>query len=176
MAQIDDIIRGLQQKLSEARSAVQQHQDAAVKHMKLAEEIEVTLRTLEAHGVASGPAKPVAESSRPKGFVPANGKYTVPEMISMALGSDKFAAVGAEPQDVIQYIRENIDPKADPNHVRPALWRMEQKGRLVKHRGRYKLPKKNEAPDPQVVEAEGSKGSIRDPEAHGVKAAPGGGI
>jgi hypothetical protein len=176
MAQIDDIINGLQQKLSDARSAVQRHKTEIDKHLKLAEEIEVTLRTLQAHGVVGGPAKPVAESSRPKGFVPANGKYTVPEMITMALGSDKFAAVGAEPLDVIQYIRDNIDSEADPNHVRPALWRMEKTGRLAKNRGRYKLPMKNEALDPQSAEAEGSKGSIRDPEAHGVKAAPGGGI
>ena len=70
-------------------------------------------------------------------------KKTVPEMILDVLQHD--FPTGSEPQGVLMRIKDKFDPNADPNNVRPTMWRMAKDGRLEKSRELYRLPQKNEA-------------------------------
>ena len=99
-------------------------------------ELEVTARVLQR---LAGPAQqPKIPFQPPRDDGP---RPTVPEMINLALNEFHTAgAQGAEGPQVLAAIVSRWG-EVDPNQVRPALWRMVQKGRLNRKGGLYSLPK-----------------------------------
>ncbi|WP_299783903.1 hypothetical protein [uncultured Marivita sp.] len=101
---------------------------------------------------------------------------TLPEMISKVL--EAMGGKGMEPKEISDKISESWMPDVVVNNVASSCWRMWKQGRLTKDEGTkiYRLPQTNEPPD-EKLGSEASEGSLfnPDPEAQGVKAAPGGG-
>ncbi len=90
-------------------------------------ELDVATRVL---GRLSGdtPPAPAEEVNGGKGL-------TIPDMIENALAIGGPA--GLMPQDVLTFIQEHYRRDADPNHVRPALWRLWKAGRVARSADRY---------------------------------------
>ncbi len=105
-------------------------------------ELEVTARVLQR--LAAATQQPEFAFRPPKSALPPrdDGKRpTVPDMITLALNEFHTAgAQGAEGQQILWAII-NRWGKVDPNHVRPALWRMVQAGRVNRKADLYSLPK-----------------------------------
>ena len=105
-------------------------------------ELEVTARVLQR--LAGATQQPEFPFQHPK-FAPPpredGQRPTVPDMINLALNEFHTAgAQGAEGQQILRAI-VNRWGEVDPNHVRPALWRMVQAGRLNRKGDLYLLPK-----------------------------------
>lgn len=104
------------------------------------DELQVTLRTLKKMGLISEePQSTIRIGGQQNG-----AKKTVPEMILEILARD--FPEGAEPIAVLERVRERYDPDADPNNVRPTLWRMSKDGRVEKFGELYRLPVKKDGP------------------------------
>lgn len=168
----EQIVADLQSMLATTKVEITRLEaDILAKH-QLVKDTETTLKTLRLMGICSGPAESFATPAKATVGKP---KPTVPEMILTVLGMDQFKQPGAEPGQVLQVIRDQIDLDADPNNVRPTLWRMREKGILEKIEGRYRIPIKTEGGDPNLFEGTESSTSDQKPEAQGREAGPGGG-
>jgi hypothetical protein len=169
-----DLIAALQERLSSSAAKIAELEAAIQAERQLAVDTEVTLRTLRSMGVDVGPVTQAVASTVSMRSDERQAKLTIPDMILAVLGADEFRLLGAEPNRVLESILIRFDPNANPNNVRPTLWRMEQKGILEKLNGRYRIPIHRKAPDPNQLSLEGSGASDFNP-AQGRQAGPGGG-
>ncbi len=105
-------------------------------------ELEVAARVLQRLGGAAQQPEFAFQPTRSAPPPQDDGKRpTVPDMINLALNEFHTAgAQGAEGQQILKAI-VNRWGEVDPNHVRPALWRMVQAGRLIRKGDLYSLPK-----------------------------------
>lgn len=119
-------------------------------------DIGTAIRVLEKHGAApvsdissrvavlyvseatSGPVQAVERPPALAHDALQHVNKTMPEMILKALESDTDG-MGMIPQNVVSYIHRFCDPTADPNHIRPGLWRLHKRGRIGKTGDRYHL-------------------------------------
>jgi hypothetical protein len=112
-----------------------------------AEEIKSALSVLRRYGaVVTSPKNANADQ-----VAPAKAEMTVPDMIKTIVHEHAIFD-GATGQDILKIIRKRWDPDADPNIVRPTLWRMVKTGRLVKDEDRYMLPEDLSGPGAKAPE------------------------
>lgn len=104
-----------------------------------------------------------------------DGLPTMPELILMALRQTSHPL---EPREIAEVIRRNWWPDVDGKKIGSIVWRLNNRDDIQKVEGTstYRLPQKDEASDenPGRNTSEASLFTA-DPEAQGVKAAPGGG-
>lgn len=98
-------------------------------------ELDIAIRVLRRFDAPGSP--PVSEAFPPSLAIVPTGEHpqTVPAMILAALKS--ATSSGITPSEAIEFIRAQYRPDVDPNHVRPAIWRMWKDNRVAKDGDRY---------------------------------------
>lgn len=130
---IEDVIHELQTTVHRGEADIARYRKQIEDAQAKIADAKTTLRTLQAMGVTASDDQPKTAASA--------ANLTVPDMILSVMKSQPES--GWEPIQVLKgiYVRYGIE--ADPNNVRPTMWRMRKDGRLSQDKeGRYRLPPK----------------------------------
>ncbi|MDE3180514.1 MAG: hypothetical protein KGM47_12740 [Acidobacteriota bacterium] len=123
------------EEIAAEKAKAQQEYEARIKPLddELAE-LQVAARVLDRLKVA--PALPFAMSAP----IPERSARTIPEMIVAVLQERQAQGLGPMSNKMILEALTARWGEQDPNHIRPALWRMTKAERLIQSEEGYALP------------------------------------
>ena len=128
---IEDVINELQTTVHRGESDIARYRKQIEDTEAKIADAKTTLRTLQAMGITASDDQPKTAASA--------ANLTVPDMILNVMRSQPEK--GWEPIQVLKAIHVRYGIEADPNNVRPTMWRMRKDGRLSQDdKGRYCLP------------------------------------
>jgi hypothetical protein len=164
----DNPVEKLTQRLEILSIVIKERQAEIEAFAREADEIKFALQVVKRYG---GEVRlPAAPSERAaSGEAPTSLAQMIIEIILAFNFMD-----GATSGDIIRELRGIFGHPADPNTVRPTLWRLVKTGRLIKIGDRYNVAPTNEAADVHPAE-DPSTASVSEAPAGGREAGPGGG-
>lgn len=125
------------QEIAAEKAAAQRDLDARFKALDAElEELQVAARVLDRLKV--GPTLPFPLPVP----MPDRGVRTIPDMIVAVLQERRAQGLGPMGNKAILEVLTARWGEHDPNHIRPALWRMTKAGRLTQTEEGYALPDK----------------------------------
>ncbi|MDE2469200.1 MAG: hypothetical protein KGL35_10785 [Bradyrhizobium sp.] len=123
------------QEIAAEKAAAQRDLDARFKALDAElEELQVAARVLDRLKAAPGLPFPLPTP------LPERAHRTIPDMIIAVLQERRDQGLGPMGNKAILETLTARWGEQDPNHIRPALWRMTRAGRLVQTEEGYALP------------------------------------
>ncbi|MDE2334685.1 MAG: hypothetical protein KGK10_09120 [Rhodospirillales bacterium] len=126
------------QEIAAEKAAAQRDLDMRFKALDAElEELQVAARVLDRLKAATPPLPFPLPTP-----LPERTPRTIPDMIVAVLQERRAQGLGPMSNKAILEALTTRWGEQDPNHIRPALWRMTKAGRLTQHQEGYALPSK----------------------------------